>query len=323
MASDLSWSGPLDCAQSEQLLFEIERALGAPLALTGQVHLQVHVARTAPDARAVLRVRTDGAAPASERSLVAPDCAKLIDTLAVAITLAVEAAAPDDEAFEAGNRSGTAPGSTRASSEAMPAPVPSLASDQASAAPSEAAFRTDSTRSRGPSPLVIAMLTGDSGSLPAPAVGVALGARLDFMRFQLELIGTLWVDQHTRLAGALQDAGGDVGLATGTLWACTRPFADAGDPLSLALCAGAEVGRLSGSGSGITQPRRASALWLAPHVQLDARWRLPGARWGLGARAGAGAPLERREFVLDGLGTVHQPAGLVGRVALIVDVALQ
>jgi hypothetical protein len=91
MASDLSWSGPVDCAQSEQLLFEIERALGAPLAVTGRVHLQVHVTRTAPDARALLRVGTDGDAPASERSLAAPDCATLVDTLAVAITLALEA----------------------------------------------------------------------------------------------------------------------------------------------------------------------------------------------------------------------------------------
>lgn len=80
-ASDLGWSGPADCAQSEQLLFQVEQALGTPLANTGDVHLQVHVARTTPTASALLRIEDETAEPAlSERSLVAPDCERLVDT---------------------------------------------------------------------------------------------------------------------------------------------------------------------------------------------------------------------------------------------------
>src|SRR5688572_22855180 len=101
-ASDLSWAGPAECARSEQLVFQVERALGAPLAETGQVHLQVHVARTVPTTRALLRIADDSAhPPISERRLVAPDCDKLVDTLAVAITLAIEAATPQPEILPA------------------------------------------------------------------------------------------------------------------------------------------------------------------------------------------------------------------------------
>jgi len=85
-ASDLSWAGPPECRESEQLSFQVERALGAPLADTGHLHLQVHIARVSPDARALLRITSDegGAADAQlkERLLVAPNCATLVDTLA-------------------------------------------------------------------------------------------------------------------------------------------------------------------------------------------------------------------------------------------------
>lgn len=99
-ASALSWSGPPECRESEQLAFQVQRALGAPLADTGHVHLQVHIERVTPDARALLRITSADSASEEvhlkERLLVAPDCATLVDTLAVAIALAVEAAAPQN-----------------------------------------------------------------------------------------------------------------------------------------------------------------------------------------------------------------------------------
>jgi hypothetical protein len=82
------------------VLFQVERALAAPLADTGRFRLQVHVERTPPDARAILRIAGDrvtggaGEVGVKQLLLVAPDCATLVDTLAVAIALALEAAAP-------------------------------------------------------------------------------------------------------------------------------------------------------------------------------------------------------------------------------------
>src|SRR5688572_5853064 len=86
-ASDLSWDGPADCAQSEQLQFQVERALGAPLARVAHLHFQVHVERSVPDARARMRVKRERETAFKERHLVAPDCSTLVDTLAVAIAL--------------------------------------------------------------------------------------------------------------------------------------------------------------------------------------------------------------------------------------------
>jgi hypothetical protein len=106
LASHLSWSGPAECDASEQLVFQIERALGAPLAEVGQLlylRLQVHAEPVAADARARLRIGSTEEGRASgtgtragqrERRLVAPDCARLVDALAVAITLALEADFP-------------------------------------------------------------------------------------------------------------------------------------------------------------------------------------------------------------------------------------
>jgi hypothetical protein len=167
-------------------------------------------------------------------------------------------------------------------------------------------------------------LTGDAGSLPAAALGVALGARLDFARFQLELLGTLWLQQHTRLeSAAAPGAGGDVNLATGALSVCASLLGGSDTSFLLAPCAGLEVGRFAGAGTGVSAPRRASALWVAPRLDLAGVWRPDGSHWGFGARAGAAVPLERDEFILDQLGTVHEPASLVARAALSLDVDLE
>jgi hypothetical protein len=312
--SDLSWSGPADCAQSEQLMFQVERALGAPLADTGHVHLQVHVARSAPTARALLRIADDGVEPAiSERRLVAPDCEKLVDTLAVAIALAIEAAAPRAETAALPVVSAPPPPApvTLAVSNAAPPPLDATTSE-----PSNAALT-------GPSPRVMARLLGDVGSLPAPALGLGLGAQLAWSRFQVELLGALWLEQHPRLdSSTVPGAGADVSLVTGSLSACTLPLGNGGGPLAFALCAGWEMGRLSGVGTGIAGPRRASGLWAAPSIEAGLTWRPGGTRLGIGARIGAATPLGRSTFYVEQLGTVHQAASVVARGGLSLDVAL-
>jgi hypothetical protein len=315
-ASDLGWSGPADCAQSEQLLFQVEQALGGPLADTGRVHLQVHVARTQPTARALLRIEDEAAEPAvSERSLVAPDCERLVDTLAVAITLALEAAAP--------------PRDVRPSppSAAPAAPLPTAAGALSPTQVSHPADVVD-TEATSPEaaravPRVVARVLGDVGSLPSPALGLALGAQLAWPRLQLELLGTLWSEQHARLTvSGLPEAGADLSLVTGSLSMCSTPLGADPAPLVLGLCLGWEMGRLSGQGTGISVPRQANGLWLAPEASVGLTWR-PAQTLGLGARIGAAAPLGRNEFYLERLGTVHQPASVVARAGLSIDVGFE
>jgi len=317
-ASELSWSGPPECHESEQLSFQVEQALGAPLAETGHVHLQVHVERVAPDARALLRIASDDApgARVKERLLVAPDCSTLVDTLAVAITLAVEAALPSSEAR------------WLPPARPAPTPTPALARETAATPPP---IVTDAAPNTKPAvagsewvPSVSALLVGDVGSLPDPALGVAFGVQLGGAWWQLQLLGTLWLEQHTLLAeSSVPGAGAYVRLATGALLGCTTPFDSAAEAWSMSLCAGLEIGRLSGEGTGVDHPRDAQALWLAPSVQGGVAWRVPSTRLSLSARAGVALPLERQEFVLEGLGTVHQPASLAARASFGMDVAFE
>jgi len=106
VGSTVSWVGPADCDQRDQLLFQVERALGAPLSEVETLHFEVHVERTRPDAQARLLVQTSADAQASERVLMAPDCSTLASTLAVAMALAVAAADPSPAPESAGGAGG-------------------------------------------------------------------------------------------------------------------------------------------------------------------------------------------------------------------------
>jgi hypothetical protein len=324
-ASELSWSGPAECNESEQLSFQVERALGAPLATTGNVHLQVHVERVEPDARALLRItgaapdatagatptpREERHTPVKERLLVAPNCATLVDTLAVAITLAVEAALPPPA------RPPVASVSPEGSSVTAPR-FPPAAADLAPSGELEA-------RGAQLLPSVSAHAMADAGSLPKPALGFALGAQLGGARWQLQLLGTLWLEQRALLQpSSVAGAGADLQLATAALLGCANPLGSNAQPWSLGLCAGWEMGRLHGDGRGVTRPRPASALWLAPSLNLSLAWQVPATLLRLVARVGAALPLDRNEFVLERLGTVYQPASLSARASLGVDIAFE
>ncbi|HTV21661.1 MAG TPA: hypothetical protein VMG12_23390, partial [Polyangiaceae bacterium] len=303
LASDLSWAGPADCNQREQLLFQVERALGAPLSEVEAFEFQVHVERTSPDAMARLLVQTSPGAHASERVLVAPDCSKLVSTVAVAMALAVAAADPPPAA-EASHDPVRPELSSAQHATPEPSP-PSAAEVDAAANAMEEEAGADSTVWRA-----AIWLTGDSGSLPAPGLGAAFGVELGWRRIQLRALATLWFEQHATLA-AQSELGGDLSLATGALLACSNVLGTSPPVLSLSLCAGAELGRLSGSGTGVAVRRNGYSPWAAARVESDLYWQVPSSSLRLGAQLSLGVPFVRDDFVLDEIGAVHRPASLV------------
>jgi len=135
-------------------------------------------------------------------------------------------------------------------------------------------------------------------------------------------VGTLWLEQHTRVAGD-SALGGDVQLATGALLACMSPVAAARRELSAFLCGGGELGRLSGTGTGVVEPRTGQRLWAAARLSGDLFWSIPSTSLRLGAQLALVVPLIRDDFVLDGIGSVHRPSSLVGRAGLGLDVAFE
>jgi hypothetical protein len=299
-ASELSWDGPTDCAAAEQLSFEVERALGTPLASTG--HLQFHVRVESAESTTSARLRVSSEVPgevSKERLLVASDCSKLVDTLAVAISLAIGASEAKQAPPAPAARVAAAPPGSPAS---PPAPIDAGALEAPEGEP----------QGNGPELTALLAAVADQGSLPAPALGASLGLALAWERATLRALGTLFVDQSIEVTA---DRGAELDLIFGTLQACTGVLPGA-STFSLPLCVGMDVGALSGVGVGIPRPRRASMVWLAPRIDAGVFWDIPGTRLGIGALFTVAAPLNRDEFVLEQIGTVHRPSRVVGRAAL-------
>lgn len=311
-ASELSWQGPPECAAGEQLRFAVERALGVPLERASRLEFAVKAEVSSSVASARLRVVTpnavgaeaaDAAAVAKERVFVAPDCSKLVDTLAVAITLAIASAAPAGSEIE--------PGAAASPSIAVAAP----AKPPAATAPHAPDELDPIDGDGGVRPSVLFALVGDSGSLPSPAVGASLGLELDVAPIAVRALGTLLFEQRVHLSSPDGDAAADLRSTFGTLQACANALTGASS-LSLPICAGADAGLLSGSGVSISRPQRASAAWVAPRADAGLLWAIPSTRLRLDVLLTAAAPLIRDEFVVHGIGAVHRASRVVGRAAM-------
>ena len=92
------------------------------------------------------------------------------------------------------------------------------------------------------------------------------------------------------------------------------------DPHGSGLYCQVREGKMEGTGSSITEgigimrPRLGTALWEAARAELGVGFPL-GPRLVLAIRAGAGVPLSRPQFVIDGSTPVHRPAAVVARAA--------
>jgi hypothetical protein len=302
-AGELRWEPPTLCADQEQLSFQVERALGAALEGATSLVFRVRTERAKDQLRAWLSiVDTEKKAPALERVLLASDCRQLIDGLVVAITLAVGNREEQPAAAEV-------PAVSAAPQVAEPV-APSLVAADVEDSPTPAAVDPGQRHPWAAS----VWLVGDAGSLPHPGLGAALAVQAGWPELQLRALGSVLFEQQTTTrSGAAGPLGAELQLVSGTLSACAGP-AWAGDWLSV--CLGPEVGRLSGSGAGVESPKHRGTLWLAPRADLGLSFALPGTRFRAGVMLTAATPLTRDEFVIDGIGTVHRAASLVGRAAV-------
>lgn len=304
-AAQLEAHGPAECADAAELSFRVERSLGAPLASAAPLAFEVLMQRGVDAYVARIRLLDGGSGnTAKERVLSAADCGKLADAVSVAIALALGEAESTDWHVESDARA--------AAPEPSPVPVaaePAAATDDGSA---EAQQEADAWV-----PALTAWFLADAGSLPAPGLGVAIGAELGVGRLRLRALGTLLFEQHTTLeTAALPQAGADLQLMAGSLLACTTPFGATRAELVTLACLGLEVGSLAGSGSGVPQPRSGSALWVAPRLDAGLVWSIPASSLQLSANLTAATPLNRDEFALTGIGTVHEPPSIIGRMGL-------
>lgn len=303
LGAELSWQSPQGCPERDELVFRVERALGGELGAAPPLHFDIVVQRSAPGFSATLEV--EGKA----RSLSAPDCGKLADAVAVAVALALGASEPV--------ASSVATPEPAAPPLPPPPPPEDTVEPEAGAAVSE---------NGAPVPAVFAGLLADAGTLPSPAAGAALGVALGWRRVQLRALGLLLFEQHvdrSGQAGLPPNAGADLALFAGSLSACAAAAGSFRGDAAVFLCAGPELGRLSGTGTGVSARRSGGGLWLAPRVDVGGSWRVPGSNVALSLGASLLAPLLRDEFVLDGAVPVHRAGSVVGRVGLGVELELR
>jgi hypothetical protein len=324
-AAEIEWRAPEHCPDADELRFRVERAIAMPLTHAAKLRFRVTAAPSGSGFAARIEVATGQASGARERVLTAAACNELADMVTVAVALALGA---DPNAIGAG---------AATPADTSPVTVTEVAAnDGRSGLESASAAASDYGPVGGGSPIDTAegapaaqrpgdgwrpglalWLLADSGSLPAPAPGAAIGVQLERAYFQLRALGTALFGQHESLAVAgAATPGADLALWTGALSACATPFGASGAALVAQGCAGWELGRLTGEGTGVQRPRAGSALWSAPRIDLGARWALGSSAWRLGAQLTLALPLARENFVLNELGSVHRAPSAVGRVAL-------
>lgn len=296
-AAPLRWSAPADCARRETVEARIEELSGRSLATLDDPSFEVNVAHDGDAWQLTLVTETAGAT--SRRELSGRSCDEVTAAAAVAMAMAIRAAAND------------APDSEPATGPAEVLPTPPTATTAASPATPQTASTVPHEKAEKTARIAgvagIAALL-DTAALPAPTAGVGLSAGVRFGWLHAELQGEAFASRTETLS---EGRSGKFGLLAGALLGCVDPPRRG---VALLGCAGVELGRLSGEGSGVSNPELGSVLWSAARLELGTGIEVsPGLR--LLARFGVAVPFDRRQFVLDGE-PVHEPGALSLRAAL-------
>jgi len=297
-AAELGWSAPPDCARAEFVATRVEDLVGRPLAEVEGLDFGVTVERDGTAWKLSLATRV-GSEPASSRVFTGQSCSEVSDAAAVAMAMAIRGSAPVPPANEPTDEPPIPPAAA-----SSPAPPPR---DEVSTPPQQ------SSGSRWSGRVGLGAVL-DTAALPEPTVGILAGGAVHWSVLRIEGQFEAFAPQRVGLPGG---ASGQFDLLAGALLACAAP---AGSPVAVLGCGGLELGRLSGEGSGVSDPELGTALWIAARAEAGLAVRV-GAAWQLVPRVGVAIPLARPEFVLND-SPVHRPAALSLRAGLGIEFVL-
>lgn len=314
-AAELVLAQPSACDISEELSFRAERALEQPLATAADVRCTVYIEQDAQGFRARLELSSPESSDAPrQRFFKAPTCEKLTDTLAVAIVLAIGSKLDEP----ASSRAPSA-GSEESQASAVPADVDAAVPGSGDPGSTAVDATEPTVRVRwGAS----AAFVVDAGTLPAPGWGALAGVSLGGEALEVRLLGTYLWAREVSVVTSMPGSGAELALAGGSLLGCA-PRLMRTERLELGVCIGAELGGISGRGTGLSVTKDGSTRWLAARADAGARWTF-GPKWlGLDLMLGAVVPLQRSAFVISNEGealVVHRPSVLGLRASLGLDV---
>jgi hypothetical protein len=287
----LRWTAPEGCPAGARVIAEVDRLLGEhgarpprPLEVTAEV--------SAGDAGALrVHLEIEGDPGRRTRDLSAASCDALADAAALILAMTI-----DPAAVTAAPPPPPPPPSPAPPPPSPPPPPPAPAPSLRPRFHLAAWARADLGSLPG-----VSFAAGGTAALALGALRVELGAGAAPARTQLAT--------HPAASGAT--AGGEISLIAGSAGLCYGVLPEG--RLELSPCAAVELGRLHATGFGVTTPGEGNALWSA--ARLGARlafW--PMSRAAVVLRAEAAVPFARPAFVLEGLGTVHRPGPVAGRL---------
>lgn len=293
----LAWHAPSDCPSGPSVTRAVERLISKPPARTLEASSTVR--------REGERWSAEIKTPRGERRLEGESCRAVSEAVAMVLALAIDPdASPNDAAFASFDEPDEA--TPPKASPLPPSPVPPSATPKPEAAPTDRTAASPA-RSRDGKATELGFLAGafglvEAGMLPQATLGASLDLGVASERWSAEAGAMVLLPRPGSLEND-SERGGEMGYIGGYAAGCLAPLRSR----RLDLCAAFEVGRLTGTGFGITHQLTGEALWLAPEIFGAGRFPIAGSLHGE-ARVGAAVALNRPEFVLDDLGTVHRPA---------------
>ncbi|EDM74558.1 hypothetical protein PPSIR1_29148 [Plesiocystis pacifica SIR-1] len=297
---EFRWDAPEQgCPSEAEVLAELERLLGGPVAEQGEGRLSaIARVRREADGSWDLRLFTVTDADTRERAMQGADCRVLADAAALLAAMAIdpnvlERVGTNEEAQS------TAEGAREVGeSEAPPKPEPEPEPEPAPPEPQpepEPEPEPPAPPQRLRPTIALRAQTGLTlGDLPDVGPIVRLGPALVWRHARLELDAHYAFIRRARFDQA-PDQGADLRHAFGALRGCGLLRVPSAK-LEFPLCGGVEAGALIGQGVGYTEVREAAIPWLAVDASAGLAWS-PIERMALGLTLEPYVALIRRRFL--------------------------
>lgn len=240
------------------------------------------------------------------RALADVDCAVLADAAVFVVAVAL---------YPGVTREGTAP---------LVAPDPTVASTAVADAtaepprPGSEPVTPEPTGERVMLGSVWLAVHASYGVLPGVAVGGELGGSIAFEHLRIDLAARGLPFVGARFGGSPL-LGGDIAQVVGLVRA--RGVAAPVPNLELAAGGGIEAGAALGTGVGISDPRSASAPWVAIEGVLGIAW-VPSSFVALFLEIEALVPIVRPVFTVAGIGVLYRPEPVGGALRLALELRI-
>jgi hypothetical protein len=146
------------------------------------------------------------------------------------------------------------------------------------------------------------------GPLPDTSVFASLGGSVELPGWRLELAGAAWLPRSASYT-ELPSVGANFTLVTGSARGCIVP---AMGTVDFPICAGAELGAMTGSGFGVQHEATSTQLWAAAVLGPAARWAL-GSSVSFWVAADAVIGIARPAFHMRNLEQLYRPDPISAR----------